>query len=51
MEEYDYSIEDIDNPTLNIELKLSTKIRHYQEKTLSKIFINGKARSGIVVKK
>ncbi len=34
---------------LSIELQPTTKIRHYQEKALSKIFIENKARSGVIV--
>lgn len=37
------------NAMLKIELKPSTKIRHYQEKALSNVFIGGKARSGVIV--
>lgn len=48
MEEYDFrndqSIEDI-----KMDLKPTTRIREYQEKSLSKMFGNGRARSGIIV--
>ena len=42
-------MKDEDNPDLAIELKPSTKIRPYQEKALAKVFIGGKARSGVIV--
>jgi DNA excision repair protein ERCC-3 len=70
MEEYDFR-HDLRNPTLDVDLKPTTRIRvcisitahHiltlttiqyvmsqlYQEKSLSKMFGNGRARSGIVV--
>lgn len=48
MEEYDFK-NDHRNPTLPIDLRPSTKIRPYQEKSLSKMFGNGRARSGIIV--
>jgi len=47
-EEYDFR-HDAVNATLPIDLKPSTKIRSYQEKSLSKMFGNGRARSGIIV--
>jgi DNA excision repair protein ERCC-3 len=48
MEEYDFK-NDHRNPNLVIDLRPSTKIRPYQEKSLSKMFGNGRARSGIIV--
>ncbi|CAM9204005.1 unnamed protein product, partial [Choristocarpus tenellus] len=48
MEEYDFRHDTI-NPSLKIDLKPNTKIRAYQEKSLSKMFGNGRARSGIIV--
>lgn len=48
IEEYDFQ-ENENNPNLMIELKPTTKIRFYQEKALSKVFISGKARSGVIV--
>lgn len=48
LEEYDFH-NDRENPTLDIDLKPNTTIRTYQEKSLSKMFSNGRARSGIIV--
>lgn len=48
IEEYDFQ-ENENNPNLMIDLKPTTKIRFYQEKALSKVFISGKARSGVIV--
>ena len=48
LEEYDFKNDNI-NPNLEIDLKPSTAIRNYQEKSLSKMFSNGRARSGIIV--
>ncbi|CCF57875.1 hypothetical protein KAFR_0D02280 [Kazachstania africana CBS 2517] len=48
LEEYDFR-NDHRNPDLGIDLKPSTQIRPYQEKSLSKMFGNGRARSGIIV--
>ncbi|ODV82138.1 DNA helicase [Suhomyces tanzawaensis NRRL Y-17324] len=48
LEEYDFR-NDSRNPNLEIDLKPSTQIRPYQEKSLSKMFGNGRARSGIIV--
>ncbi|KAF6067095.1 DNA repair helicase rad25 family protein [Candida albicans] len=45
---YDFR-HDARNPDLEIDLKPSTQIRPYQEKSLSKMFGNGRARSGIIV--
>ncbi|KAG5180679.1 P-loop containing nucleoside triphosphate hydrolase protein [Tribonema minus] len=48
MEEYDFR-HDVTNPNLPMQLKPNTKIRQYQEKSLRKMFGNGRARSGIIV--
>lgn len=48
LEEYDFRNDNINAP-LDIDLKPSTQIRPYQEKSLSKMFGNGRARSGIIV--
>ncbi|KAI9274827.1 P-loop containing nucleoside triphosphate hydrolase protein [Phascolomyces articulosus] len=48
LEEYDFR-NDTANPNLDIDLKPTTLIRPYQEKSLSKMFGNGRARSGIIV--
>ncbi|CUM64601.1 uncharacterized protein PRCAT00002209001 [Priceomyces carsonii] len=48
LEEYDFR-NDERNADLDIDLKPSTQIRPYQEKSLSKMFGNGRARSGIIV--
>jgi len=48
LEEYDYS-KDHKNPKLIMEQRPSTKIRPYQVRSLSKMFGNNRARSGIIV--
>lgn len=48
LEEYDFR-NDTNNPNLEIDLKPITVIRSYLEKSLSKMFGNGRARSGIIV--
>ena len=48
LEEYDFR-NDSKNPQLNMDLRPSTTIRPYQERSLSKMFGNGRARSGIIV--
>ncbi|BFZ59963.1 DNA repair helicase RAD25 [Saitoella coloradoensis] len=48
LEEYDFRNDKL-NADLDIDLKPSTQIRPYQEKSLSKMFGNGRARSGIIV--
>lgn len=48
LEEYDFR-NDQRNPDLPIDLRPSTQIRPYQERSLSKMFGNGRARSGIIV--
>ncbi|KNC97502.1 DNA repair helicase rad25 [Spizellomyces punctatus DAOM BR117] len=40
---------DIVNPNLDVDLKATTKLRPYQERSLSKMFGNGRAKSGIIV--
>lgn len=46
LEEYDFK-NDTTNPNLNAELKPHVQLRPYQEKSLSKMFGNGRARSGM----
>ena len=48
MEEYDFR-NDMSIPDIPMDLKPTTRIREYQEKSLSKMFGNGRARSGIIV--
>eukprot|EP00850_Spirogloea_muscicola_P022612 SM000303S11790 [mRNA] locus=s303:62101:67272:- [translate_table: standard] len=48
LEEYDFRNDTV-NPDLNVELKPHAQPRPYQEKSLSKMFGNGRARSGIIV--
>ncbi|RKK96631.1 putative DNA repair helicase ercc3 [Fusarium oxysporum] len=48
LEEYDFRCDNI-NPDLDIDLRPNTQIRPYQEKSLSKMFGNGRAKSGIIV--
>lgn len=48
LSEYDFW-RDSTNPSLNISLKQTTKIRYYQERALRKMFSSGRARSGIIV--
>ena len=48
LEEYDFK-RDLKSPNLPIEMKAIAKIRPYQEMALSKMFSNGRARSGIIV--
>ena len=43
LEEYDFKNDTV-NPDLNIEIKPHVKLRPYQEKSLSKMFGNGRAR-------
>ena len=47
-EEYDFR-KDPNTPSLDIDLKASTKLRDYQEEGLSKMFSSGRGRSGIIV--
>ncbi|XKL60974.1 hypothetical protein PGB90_008031 [Kerria lacca] len=46
--EYDFR-NDIVNPDINIDLKPTAILRPYQEKSLRKMFGNGRARSGVIV--
>ncbi|CAJ0550178.1 Ff.00g101080.m01.CDS01 [Fusarium sp. VM40] len=48
LEEYDFRYDNV-NPDLAIDLRPNTQIRPYQEKSLSKMFGNGRAKSGIIV--
>lgn len=48
LEEYDFR-NDTTNANLEIDLKPTAQIRSYQEKSLSKMFGNGRAKSGIIV--
>ncbi|PWA54425.1 DNA repair helicase [Artemisia annua] len=48
LEEYDFRNDTI-NPDLEMELKPQAQPRPYQEKSLSRMFGNGRARSGIIV--
>jgi len=49
MEEYDFR-NDVVNPNVpQMDLKPHTRIRRYQERSLAKMFGNGRARSGIIV--
>lgn len=46
--EYDFR-NDTNNPDINIDLKPAAVLRPYQEKSLRKMFGNGRARSGVIV--
>eukprot|EP00096_Caligus_rogercresseyi_P008434 TRINITY_DN2722_c0_g1_i1.p1 TRINITY_DN2722_c0_g1~~TRINITY_DN2722_c0_g1_i1.p1 ORF type:complete len:810 (-),score=242.78 TRINITY_DN2722_c0_g1_i1:82-2511(-) len=46
--EYDFRNDDL-NPDINIDLKPMAVLRPYQEKSLRKMFGNGRARSGVIV--
>ncbi|XP_065339367.1 general transcription and DNA repair factor IIH helicase subunit XPB isoform X2 [Cloeon dipterum] len=46
--EYDFRNDSV-NPDINIDLKPSAVLRPYQEKSLRKMFGNGRARSGVIV--
>ncbi|XP_012262945.2 general transcription and DNA repair factor IIH helicase subunit XPB isoform X1 [Athalia rosae] len=46
--EYDFRNDTI-NPDINVDLKPSAVLRPYQEKSLRKMFGNGRARSGVIV--
>ncbi|XP_071715451.1 general transcription and DNA repair factor IIH helicase/translocase subunit XPB1-like [Rutidosis leptorrhynchoides] len=48
LEEYDF-LNDTINPNLEMKLKPEAQPRPYQEKSLSNMFGNGRARSGIIV--
>eukprot|EP00667_Euglena_gracilis_P001437 EG_transcript_1436 len=45
---YDFRA-DRENPAIAIDLKPTTRLRPYQEMALTKMFTNGRARSGIIV--
>lgn len=47
-EEYDFRADDV-NANLDIDLRPNVSVRYYQEHALSKMFGNGRARSGIIV--
>ena len=49
MEEYDFRNDDINPNVPQMDLKPHTRIRRYQERSLAKMFGNGRARSGIIV--
>lgn len=46
--EYDFRNDSV-NPNINIDLKPTAVLRPYQEKSLRKMFGNGRARSGVIV--
>jgi len=48
MDEFDYNF-DVSTPRLKANLKHTTKIRPYQQKCLSKMFGNSRAKSGVFV--
>lgn len=48
LEEYDFRRDEA-NANLDIDLRPGTQIRPYQEKSLSKMFGNGRAKSGLIV--
>jgi len=48
LEEYDFMNDHI-NASLEMDLRPATRIRPYQEQSLSKMFSNGRAKSGIIV--
>lgn len=48
MEEYDFR-NDSQNKSIDLDLRPKAKIRPYQEKSLEKMFGNGRARSGVIV--
>ena len=45
LEEYDFRNDTV-NADLNVELKPNVSLRPYQEKSMAKMFGNGRARSG-----
>lgn len=49
MEEYDFKNDHINPNVPLMDLKPITRIRRYQERSLAKMFGNGRARSGIIV--
>lgn len=48
MEEYDFRNDTV-NKSIDLDLRPKAKIRPYQEKSLEKMFGNGRARSGVIV--
>lgn len=48
LSEYDFK-NDTTNPNVKMDLKANTILRPYQEKSLQKMFGNGRARSGVIV--
>ncbi|KAK4537514.1 hypothetical protein CDCA_CDCA12G3539 [Cyanidium caldarium] len=48
LEEYDFR-NDTQNPNTALDLKPHTRVRPYQEKSLAKMFGNGRARCGVIV--
>ena len=49
MEEYDFRNDQVNPNVPQMDLKPHTRIRRYQERSLAKMFGNGRARSGIIV--
>jgi DNA excision repair protein ERCC-3 len=49
LEEYDFRADSVNPDCEGLELKAATVVRPYQEKSLTKMFGNGRARSGIIV--
>jgi DNA excision repair protein ERCC-3 len=49
MEEYDFRNDNTNPNVPQMDLKPHTRIRRYQERSLAKMFGNGRARSGIIV--
>jgi len=49
MEEYDFRNDNVNPNVPLMDLKPHTRIRRYQERSLAKMFGNGRARSGIIV--
>ena len=49
MEEYDFRNDTMNPNVPQMDLKPHTRIRRYQERSLAKMFGNGRARSGIIV--
>ena len=49
LEEYDFRADTVNKDVDGMELKPGTHVRPYQDKSLSKMFGNGRARSGIIV--
>ena len=49
VEEYDFRNDQVNPNVPQMDLKPHTRIRRYQERSLAKMFGNGRARSGIIV--